>query len=557
MINVGLDFGSTNSLVSVYKDGRVDSKNLFMGSPYVPSVVSFNKKRKKYQFGYSAKNSAGLRDITVYRAFKMLLREKEENLKQWQYDNENSPRAIAEQFIRYMLEAVCTSEGDHHIGKLTVGIPEFWRNDDKADVDGSAVIREICQNLDFVDEVQIVTEPEAASAYFAYEYLRRHHKNFSGHILLIDYGGGTLDLTLSEVKTQSESNSQYNMHIRTEKHTGAGDSHEGKIGQAALVYQEAVIMEAMRREGILEPGQKITDINFDYGEYCQLLNSLETQLLNNVADINEVFNDYLAGGIWYSVDDLEEEEFAWVSGKSTGLTITYGLLVKVYLEEIKDILDAEIDKMIEYMDEHGIDWRHGNNDTFQLALVGGFGNFYLVDYQVKQKFNSIAVGHEVIAGSERREQAIALGAALYASNVIGLKYAAPSSMGIWSVDANKEPVFQYAFEQYDELEMDVPHFVKNSIGTEAIFCSADGIFRDILLVDGSDQQGRKYSLSDTEIKDIPVSDNKYFQVAFSVDAKEIFTMWIWDYDRKEKIRTSKYRKVRLNSLHRIRKNKQG
>ena len=55
------------------------------------------------------------------------------------------------------------------------------------------------------------------------------------------------------------------------------------------------------------------------------------------------------------------------------------------------------------------------------------------------------------------------------------------------------------------------------------------------------------------VKDIPVSDNKYFQVAFSVDAKEIFTMWIWDYNRKEKIRTSKYRKVRLNSLHRIRK----
>ena len=63
------------------------------------------------------------------------------------------------------------------------------------------ILRSILQNEIScpVKHVQVVTEPEAASAYFAYHYEKETGKPFNGSLLLIDYGGGTLDITLTRI----------------------------------------------------------------------------------------------------------------------------------------------------------------------------------------------------------------------------------------------------------------------------------------------------------------------------------------------------------------------
>lgn len=68
------------------------------------------------------------------------------------------------------------------------------------DHDGISILRDILYNdVDVpIKNVEVVSEPEAASAYFAYNYEAETSKSFNGYLLLIDYGGGTLDITLQK-----------------------------------------------------------------------------------------------------------------------------------------------------------------------------------------------------------------------------------------------------------------------------------------------------------------------------------------------------------------------
>lgn len=550
MINVGLDLGTTNSIISVYKDGKVEAVTLSGEKAIIPSVVAYHILSKQYYYGTAAKNKAGRENFIVYRAFKMLLGRNQE-AEELQYDKERTPEFIAEQFIRDILGRTLYEQEEDRIGKLTVGIPEIWRKENAEAID---ILRNLCKKLEFVDSVQIVTEPEAASAYYAYEYMRKNEENFAGHILIIDYGGGTLDITLSEIETLENMDSQYNMHIKTDWRTGVGDSRDGKIGKAAVVYQEELLREALIQAGILKKNQKISSSEITYGEYCERLNDIEEMLINSVIAINKNMNVYKEIGIWNAVKKLNSKEFATLYMKDgTEIPISYGMLVSVYQNVIKETLETEIHKMEEHMREKGIVYDHGNTSDFQWALVGGFGSFYLVDYQVKGYFQPASIYDKVIAGAENREKAISFGAALYANNIIGLKYTAPCSIGIWSRDSDKNIQKNFAFHYLDELEINKVYLVEKEDGNPAIFFSADGSVDSLVLKDNQNQEGYEYKLPQIYKEQIGsvVKFGFYYNVGFSMDSDEIITMWIYEYDRKNKKRAEFGKSITLNTLQEL------
>ena len=77
----------------------------------------------------------------------------------------------------------------------------------------------------------------AASAFFAYNFRQMTKKNFEGNILLVDYGGGTLDITLTNVAADDGDS----VEIKVLERTGAGENEEGKVGKAGIVYMETVM----------------------------------------------------------------------------------------------------------------------------------------------------------------------------------------------------------------------------------------------------------------------------------------------------------------------------
>ena len=76
-----------------------------------------------------------------------------------------------------------------------------------------------------------------------------------------------------------------------------------------------------------------------------------------------------------------------------------------------------------------------DQDTFKIALVGGFGNFYLVNRQVEEKFEWSALSDKrrtgIINTREDRERAISFGAALLADRIVKIQHTAPYSVGLY------------------------------------------------------------------------------------------------------------------------------
>ena len=179
MVNFGVDFGSTYTLVSHYRSDRNISEALSLDgiSPYIPSVVSYNTRKNEYKYGKSAKNLTGNKNVIIFKAFKMLLNEQmsEENLRKRNYDPENTPEKIASFFLEKVLKSALAKTGDDHIGRLVIGVPEVWGQSLNT-FDGRTALSRICRSFDFVDKAEVVSEPAAASAFFAYNYKKKKKK---------------------------------------------------------------------------------------------------------------------------------------------------------------------------------------------------------------------------------------------------------------------------------------------------------------------------------------------------------------------------------------------
>ena len=287
MLNIGIDFGSTYTSVSVYRPEikQLEALTFNQDSPYVPSVAAYNG--KKLEFGRSAKLHAGKRGVRVYKAFKMLLTETDEGrLRQRGYDADCPPARIAREFLEDLVRRVLARTGEERVAHLVVGAPEIWFQEVKT-IAGRSVLRDICLEIPEIESVQVVSEPAAASAFFSYNYQAITGKAFDGNILLIDYGGGTLDITLTQVMAQTDGEGRQYMEIKVLESGGAGENVEGRIGKAGIVYMESVVAEAIRRAGLLADGREPeTD-----GKFFQAVNALEDELQSRTEEIDEMFED--------------------------------------------------------------------------------------------------------------------------------------------------------------------------------------------------------------------------------------------------------------------------
>lgn len=444
-MNLGVDFGSTYTTLSRFSNsaGQLRDISLYEGTPFIPTVAAEGK--GKYFYGAEAKNKTGKKGYQVFKAFKMLLPETDMiRLKMRGYDEEHLPDQITERFLDFCLQEALIRCGEKKIEKMVIGVPEVWF-DHLETLDGRNVLRNICADLPYVDQVQVVSEPAAASAFFAYNFYKNTGRNYSGHILLIDYGGGTLDITLTNVALRDGEN----VEIRVEARTGAGENTEGKIGSAGIRYMEQVMMQ-----GIAQSGCFSAEIETD-GAFFKAVDTLEEELKTSRRVIKDIFDEY---GL--DDPDLEEEEFTSIEYKGEEIPITYGLLLRVYKEVIEPVLAEQLNLMIGFMKEAKIRYDDSDQEIFKIALVGGFGNFYLVDHQIRSTFRFSSMDKrtsDIIEYAEDREKSISLGAALVASDIIRIRNTAPYSIGFLGIDQDKANA-DYAFRYKDDIVFDQPYY---------------------------------------------------------------------------------------------------
>lgn len=533
MINIGIDFGSTYTLVSVYrKDTNVlETLSLDQGAPYIPSVVAFDEKRKRFEFGKAAKSHTGKKGANIYKAFKMILTEPKDsrNLKERGFDYQNTPEKIASVFLEDVLKKVLADMDEDRIENLVIGVPEIWNEGFKT-VDGRSIVRNICQNIDFVENVQVVSEPAAASAYFAYNYYLSTGKNFEGNILLVDYGGGTLDITLTNVSScdKSETKSDNNVEIKVLERTGAGENEEGKIGKAGVVYMETVIEKAILRNEMFAEKPVIYDSKF-----YKAVDELENELQNRTEVIQDVFEEFEQ-----DIEGLEFEEFTTLEYKGEDIEVSYGLLLEVYNQVIREIFDLKLNEMIAFMNKNGIEYSDREQDNFKIALVGGFGNYYLVKKQINDKFALSSFDkrkEDIIKNRSDCEKAISLGTALLANGIIGIRNTAPYSIGIMSYDINTGAVaLCYAINYKQDINFGEVYYPVGTDGNKFLIRSLAGGVEKFIVNFGYDDKTAFAAIPKDEFarKLTNVIKGKYriALVGFSLDSSGIISIHIHDYD---------------------------
>lgn len=514
--NVGLDFGTTYSVISRMKDQYDNNGNLIFSdpeaclpsenahSPCVDSIVLKNSDGSLL-FGPLAREKTGRRGTTAYKGFKMMLAENDPGkLAARCYDLEYSPKRIVAEYLKNLLQNHLTmNPAVDSINKLVVGVPEIWFSD-IATIDCRVTLEETLAAFPFVRYVELVSEPAAACAYFADNYKKINNGElFKGRILLVDYGGGTLDIALCDVEQNSTSS-----EVSVLRRAGAGLNEEGFIGKAGMAFIEAVVKLALQPLGMSDEEM------LKHKHFYRSVHSVESALMNRMPNIQEQF-DFSE---LYERSEIEEEFYDF-EFEDEEIVVTYGMLAKAYQQVIQPVLDQKLDEIIEFMDVNGINWRTNGDDNFKIAMVGGFCNFYLTQEQVEQKFGKSA-GDRRFSGiiTDRRdcEKAISYGAALIANEITSFKQRAPYHLGIarGSKDAPKD--FYYAIHKGDEIMYDEPVFIKDEYGQERLF-AASAIPLLAFSLDDNMEFAQWGEATEKYKAKLTLTRNKVYKIGFSLD----------------------------------------
>lgn len=466
-LSMGIDLGSTYSNVFIYKpdENKFEPFNVTAGSPIVPSIVSFNPTSGVYDFGLNAKNVTN-KKTKVFKAFKMLLSEKnadilldrrydpipDEDIPEEEYRKLNTPENITRRFIDYMIQAVLFNIQDaeaDYVSSLVVGFPEVWNDVDTQET--RVLLKEICEDLlkeinkskglDVQSHVIVRTEPECATAFITGKLNDTTGDNYNGNILIVDYGGGTLDITLSSVNTGDDGT----IEITPLSHKGIGENNtkEKQIGNAGIIYMESVIERAIREAFDMDPGEPVTHDNKFYKAVNEFENALtsplqRTRLRNTMATYSYDEEE---------LEELQEDDFQeWLftsvefegAGDNDELLISFHLLLKVYHEVIAPSFARELEAVMADMKREGIDYMNPETDQLKIALVGGFGKFLLVRHQLEEIFHIKSHDKRDMKFTENEaELAIGNGACIIASGAMKIINRSHLSIGMMQQEGKK------------------------------------------------------------------------------------------------------------------------
>jgi len=178
---LGIDFGTTNSLVAIFENGRPITLHDNLGNKVIPSAVYIDEDGEVF-IGKSAKNVSILHiDRTIMSVKRELGSDIRHNINGYDY----SPEEIAS-FIFKALKKTAEDYVGQPVENAVVTVPAYY--DDK-----KRQSTKLAANLAGLKVSRLVNEPTAASLSYGLD------KKNPGLILVYDLGGGTFDVSLLQV----------------------------------------------------------------------------------------------------------------------------------------------------------------------------------------------------------------------------------------------------------------------------------------------------------------------------------------------------------------------
>ena len=182
-IVLGIDLGTTNSVVSIIKNKQPQVLENPNGKNTTPSVVAF--KNDDIIVGEIAKRQLETNKNSIASVKRLMGTDKKINLNNKEY----KPEQISAMILSYLKEYAEKKIGSK-VSKAVITVPAYFNNEEREATKNAGKIAGL-------DVLRIINEPTAAALAFG---LESKEANKGKKILVFDLGGGTFDVSILEIE---------------------------------------------------------------------------------------------------------------------------------------------------------------------------------------------------------------------------------------------------------------------------------------------------------------------------------------------------------------------
>lgn len=394
-MQVGLDFGTTNSVIS-YWDEKAQEPQVFSfnNNTYTPSLVLWDRFAEDYSgIGTEAKKKwkVNTEKLKLFQKFKILLPHTDKNhwaSKGWDNEMGKTPTEITRFFINTLLRDSSNSF-EANVGEITnlvVSMPEVWQKDHIWNK-GAESLQSIISDLNLPLQ-QLVSEPLAAVAYYINKSQLKEGEERK--VLVCDMGGGTFDVSWCKAK-----------HDTIEVISFEGDDND----RAGMYHLQQIIRNALKK-------------------YDKTLNETSPEFIQLVWDIET----FLTGDRDQAALEKQIKQFKESPKK---YNFNYQT-INGYKIELKDIFLAfkEVNEAIDLVLSK-LEQKYMIRSFDHLLLVGGFSRYFSVREAIFDYLGTSKDDERVqIVSKDEGYLSIAKGAALLAANEVKIVEKYPHSVFI-------------------------------------------------------------------------------------------------------------------------------
>ena len=295
---LGIDLGTTNSLVSCIKDGRVEVIVNERGARLTPSVVSFSQGGQAI-VGEIARNQAVLNNDVTIANCKRKIGSDHQFLIQGRHFSAIEVSAL----ILRKLKISAAERLGHSVARAVITVPAHFNEKQRHHTIKAAEMAEI-------EVVRLLNEPTAAAiAYGLYH-------NEQANLLVIDIGGGTTDITLMNfnsglftVKGTSGSSRLGGVDLDLAVVDWLGDNfkqeHGIQLKDDPIAHQQLIIQAEQAKIDLSQTDMVEVFIPFISGTADGPLHLRQALSRKKLEELNSSFFDRLTQLITTTIDDQE------------------------------------------------------------------------------------------------------------------------------------------------------------------------------------------------------------------------------------------------------------
>jgi molecular chaperone DnaK len=397
---IGIDFGTSNSCVAyIFEDDKEPQLIKFDGKKFMPSVLFFEKplgEEENIMIGEKA-----LRMMAVYpqRSVRALKRVLGTNSKRTFFGKAYSATDLASLIIKEIVEQT----EDELIKKGIIKRPKkailtvpanYFDAQIRAILEASQRAGLNPDEKHDKDACIIIDEPSAAAMYYIYKkYVQLQHKPESEIIVVYDFGGGTLDVSLIEIFIEKRK-------IEIIVHSTKGNNRMGGVDVDRLIInyiaehikeryhdfdkESVTLMSTQMKEQYLRYGQDT------YNKILSVRNSFKSAAENikiELSSRNEVKQSFVE---LVDKNKFHQEDIFLRNSDSQMKTFT----ITINRDELNKVIKDLIDDSIQLIEQALTLARMRKENINTVLFTGGTTKIPYIKKRVKEFFNDKPVFYD-------------------------------------------------------------------------------------------------------------------------------------------------------------------